>query len=65
MDDFVGFCKRLEEAPTPKMQEVSFNVLYNFFEGLPEDCTNRVNVYRSLIKVAGQYWRLSDNTADY
>ncbi|XP_003742129.1 eukaryotic translation initiation factor 3 subunit M [Galendromus occidentalis] len=53
VDDFIGFCKCLEAAPTPKMQEVAFNVLYNFFEGLPEDCMNRVNVYMSLIKLAG------------
>jgi len=54
VDDYEQFCRRLESAPTPKMQEVAFNVLYNFFEGLPEDCPNRIDVYCSLIKVAGK-----------
>lgn len=58
------FCKKLEAAPNTKMQEVAFNVLYNFFEGLAEESPHRVDVYCSLVKVAGMTKSVSEIFTD-
>lgn len=53
--DYKMFCERLESTTAQPYLGVSFNVLYNFYEGLAEDCPNRVEVYCSLLRVAGKF----------
>jgi len=60
----VVFCRKLESAPNSKMQEVAFNVLYNFYEGLSEEIPHRVDVYCSLIRLAGITKSLSEIFTD-
>lgn len=59
--DYKLFCERLESATVQPYLGVAFNVLYNFYEGLADDCPNRVDVFCSLLRVAGEFFYLTDN----
>lgn len=52
--DYKLFCERLESATVQPYLGVAFNVLYNFYEGLADDCPNRVDVFCSLLRVAAK-----------
>lgn len=60
----VQFCHKLEAAPNAKMGEIAFNVLYNFYEGLTEEAPHRVDVYCTLVRVAGKMKSVSEIFTD-